>query len=400
MRVLILTNIFPSDPTWFRGNFVLDQAQSLRDRGCDVSIAVLQAIAPPGSERRRSTKIDVEAYTKLNLHVDEVRYFNLPRNALGVMAAPLIYRQVKRRLRSIAQRFGADVVHSHNEQIGYVGVRLARDLRIPCGVTLHGINAPWMFDTEAKRQQLRWTLENSGWVFLVGPSIVPHFQSYVASAHNFRVVPNGIRVPENISPSQRIRRKRPWRIIGVGVLQEGKGYQFLLRALADIERRTPGLMELVIVGGGAYESALRRLISDLEIGDITYMTGELNHPKALSEVAASDIFCLPSFKEPFGLVYGEAMALGKITIGCRTQGPEMFIRDGVNGFLVEPCDPPSITKVLMSIVSDGGLDKIRETARSYVQQNLQWAQNAERVITAYHELLASRNEQQSVLDRA
>ena len=72
MRALILTNIFPSDPSWFRGNFVLDQAQSLRDRGCDVSIAVLQAIAPPGSERRRSTKIDAEAYGKLNLHVDEL----------------------------------------------------------------------------------------------------------------------------------------------------------------------------------------------------------------------------------------------------------------------------------------------------------------------------------------
>jgi glycosyltransferase involved in cell wall biosynthesis len=387
MRVLILTNIFPSDPTWFRGNFVLDQAQSLRDRGCDVSIAVLQAIAPPGSERRRSTKIDVEAYTKLNLHVDEVRYFNLPRNALGVMAAPLIYRQVKRRLRSIAQRFGADVVHSHNEQIGYVGVRLARDLRIPSGVTLHGVNAPWMFDTEAKRQQLRWTLENSGWVFLVGPSIVPHFQSYVASAHNFRVVPNGIRVPENISPSQRIRRKRPWRIIGVGILHERKGYQFLVRALADIERRTPGLMELVIVGGGAYEPALRGLISDLGLGDIIYMTGELKHPAALSEVAASDIFCLPSFPEPFGLVFGEAMALGKITVGCRTQGPEMFIRDGITGFLAEPCDHVSVAEVLMRIISGDGIEDIRQAGRSYALENLKWEQNADKVIAAYREIL-------------
>jgi hypothetical protein len=37
-------------------------------------------------------------------------------------------------------------------------------------------------------------------------------------------------------------------------------------------------------------------------------------------------------REPFGVVYGEAMVLGKIAVGSRTQAPEMFIRDGITSF--------------------------------------------------------------------
>ncbi len=329
MRILILTGIFPPRPEWFRGNFVLDQALSFRDLDCDVSVIVLQAIVPPGTERRRTTKIDTEAYKALKIHVEEVRYFNLPKNALGVMSAPLIYHQVRSRLTAVGQRAGADVVHSHNEQIGYVGVRLANELQIPCGVTLHGINAPWMFNTKAKQQQLGWTLENAARVFLVGHGLERHFQSYVTSAVNFRVVPNGVRVPENIVPSQRIPRTRPWRVIGVGNLKEPKGYQFLIRSLAEIEKQRPGLMELLIVGGGDYEQKLRKLISDLGIGNIVSLTGELKHADAMSEIAASDIFCLPSFSEAFGLVYAEAMALGKIAIGCKPRAPRCLFVMGL-----------------------------------------------------------------------
>ena len=223
VRILILTGIFPPRPEWFRGNFVLDQALAFRDLHCDVSVIVLQAMAPPGSERRRTTKIDTGAYKALNIHVEEVRYLNLPRNALGVMSAPLIYHQVKNRLRDIARRMGADVVHSHNEQIGYVGVRLANELQIPCGVTLHGINAPWMFNTKAKQQQLGWTLENAARVFLVGQDSSGTFNRMSHLPLNFRVVPNGVRVPENILPVTENSPRRPWRVIGVGNLIKNQG---------------------------------------------------------------------------------------------------------------------------------------------------------------------------------
>jgi glycosyltransferase involved in cell wall biosynthesis len=290
-------------------------------------------------------------------------------------------------LKKIAAATQTEIIHAHNEQTGYIGVRLACSLGLKSGVTIHGINAPWMFNSERKRRQLGWVLENAGRVFLVGPSIASHFRGHVKSSHNFRVVPNGHRVPVNVAASRRIPRRATWRVVGVGNLGETKGYQFLIQAVAEIERVRPSLMDVVIVGAGTYEPCLRQLIDELGVGRIVHLTGELSHEEAMSEVAAADIFCLPSFNEAFGLVYVEAMALGKLAIGCRTQGPEAFISDGINGFLVEPRSSESVKGTLLKAVDTGSLDSIREAGRDYSTQHLRWEHNAERVIAEYRELL-------------
>jgi glycosyltransferase involved in cell wall biosynthesis len=387
VRILVVTGIFPPSPDSFRGNFVLDQAIALRDRGCDVSVAVVHAMAIPGSARDKSTRIEAPAFERLGLRVQEFSYFNLPRNQLGVAAAPAVYAQVVNRLKKIAAAARTEIIHAHNEQTGYVGVRLARSMGLKSGVTIHGINSPWMFDTERKRRQLGWTLENAGAVFFVGPSIASHFKGYVRSSNNFRVVPNGHRVPDNVVPSRRIPRRANWRVVGVGNLGETKGYQFLIQAIAEIERVRPGLTELVIVGDGVYGPGLRRLIDKLAVGHIVHMTGELKHAEALNEVAAADIFCLPSFNEAFGLVYVEAMALGRLAIGCRTQGPEAFISDGINGFLVEPRSCESVKETLLKAFDSGDFDTMREAGRVYAAKHLGWEHNAERVLACYSELM-------------
>jgi glycosyltransferase involved in cell wall biosynthesis len=386
VRILVVTGIFPTTPEAFRGNFVLDQAMALRDRGCLVWIAVVHPFALPGSARDRSSSINRLAFRQLNLPLRELRYFNLPRNGLGVLAAPFIYAQVAGELKNIARELRADVIHSHNEQAGYIGVRLARALGLKSGVTLHGINSPWMFDTGEKQRQLGWTLEHADRVFLVGPNIASHFRQYVTSTDNFLIVPNGHRASQNVLASQRVPRRATWRVVGVGNLFETKGYQYLIEAIAGIEHRRPGLMELVIVGGGIYERRLRHLVDELEVGHVVHMTGELEHASAMSEVAAADIFCLPSFNEAFGLVYVEAMALGKPVIGCRKQGPEAFITDGVNGFLVEPRSSEAVKDALLKIVDNPNLERVGEAGRDYAAQHLRWEHNAGKVTETYHEL--------------
>lgn len=385
LRVLVLTGIFPGTPTSFRGNFVLDQVLALRERGCGIAVAVAQAFVPPGSDRERSRRIDLESYRSMGLNIELIHYLNLPRNGLGQFSAPFIYSQLAHRLASLIKEVDAQIIHAHDEHPGYVAVRLARRLGLRSGITLHGINAPWMFDTNRKREQLGWTLEHADRVFLVGDALASHFSSYVRSTKNFRVVYNGHTVPLDITPSVRLERKAVWRIVGVANLGKTKGFQYLIRALANIELRKPGLMELVIVGRGGHEPVLRDLTADLQLSDIVHFTGELPHREALAEVAAADIFCLPSYNEAFGLAYVEAMALGKLAIACATQGPEAFITHGVTGFLVEPRSHLSVEQVLLEAISSSQLSDIRKAGQKYVINNLRWEQNANRVIEAYSE---------------
>jgi teichuronic acid biosynthesis glycosyltransferase TuaC len=386
LRMAVLTGIFPSTPSSFRGNFVLDQVVALQERGCCIAIAVAQAFALPGSDRDRSRKIDLNSYRSMGLSIERYHYLNLPKNKLGPLSAPWMYLQLSNCLAGLIKEVDAQIIHAHNEHHGYVAVRLAKRLGLRSGVTLHGINAPWMFDTRRKGEQLGWTLEHADRVFLVGDAIAAHFSSYVQSRNNFRIVYNGHKLPLDIKPSVRLQRKATWRIIGVANLGETKGFQYVIRALANIEQANPGLMELVIVGGGVHECALRQLTADLQVSKIVYFTGELAHREALAEVAAADIFCLPSSNEAFGLAYVEAMALGKVAIACATQGPEAFITHGKTGFLVDPHSHESVEQVLLEAVSSSQLNEIRKAGQAYVTNNLRWEHNADQVIEAYNEL--------------
>lgn len=56
--------------------------------------------------------------------------------------------------------------------------------------------------------------------------------------------------------------------------------------------------------------------------------------------------CFPSWWEPFGLVCGEAMASGGLVVGSSAGGMAEIIRDGVDGLLAPPRDPPRLARAL------------------------------------------------------
>jgi glycosyltransferase involved in cell wall biosynthesis len=49
-----------------------------------------------------------------------------------------------------------------------------------------------------------------------------------------------------------------------------------------------------------------------------------------------NVFVMPSYYEALGCVYLEAMACKLPVIGCKYQGIDEIITDGLNGLLVEP----------------------------------------------------------------
>lgn len=63
-----------------------------------------------------------------------------------------------------------------------------------------------------------------------------------------------------------------------------------------------------------------------------------------------DVFALPSRGEGFGLVFLEAMALGKPLVGGAYGGIPDIVSDGVNGFLVETNDRATLASSLIELL--------------------------------------------------
>ena len=68
--------------------------------------------------------------------------------------------------------------------------------------------------------------------------------------------------------------------------------------------------------------------------------------------AASDAFVLPSFKEPYGTVYGEAMAFGLPVVGWRAGNLPYLADHDREGLLVQPGDLRGLAAALERLAGD------------------------------------------------
>jgi len=125
-------------------------------------------------------------------------------------------------------------------------------------------------------------------------------------------------------------------LLTVARLHPNKGLEYLIRALRKARAEIPGI-NLAIVGRGPLEKKLRDLTISLGLKEaIHFVSTGIPNEKMPAVYSASDIFVLPSVKEPFGRVLLEAMSCELPVIAARVAGPLEIVADGQTGFLVEP----------------------------------------------------------------
>ncbi|MBS0556845.1 MAG: glycosyltransferase [Proteobacteria bacterium] len=160
------------------------------------------------------------------------------------------------------------------------------------------------------------------------------------------------------------RGQTPWpvpslRLLAVGRLSYFKGFDVLLRALAQVPQAS-----LALIGDGECGAALRALATQLGIDARVQFIGRLDMDAAGAArlgaaYAQADVFCLPSTEraESFGMVLLEAMRAGKPTIASDIPGSGVgfVVRDGETGLLVRPGDADALAAAIRRLASDAGL---------------------------------------------
>jgi glycosyltransferase involved in cell wall biosynthesis len=141
-------------------------------------------------------------------------------------------------------------------------------------------------------------------------------------------------------------------IVSVSRLFSWKGHAELLRALALVKRELPEV-RLAIVGadypeGSGVTRALAQQAAELGLTENVIFTGQRRDVPAL--MAACDVFALPSFEEPFGLVYTEAMAMRKPVVALRNGGAPEVVSHGENGLLSPPKDDAALAANLLVLL--------------------------------------------------
>jgi len=142
-------------------------------------------------------------------------------------------------------------------------------------------------------------------------------------------------------------------------LFRGKGQAEVVRAIAALRQEFPDIRLLIIgrddfqVMRTSFTDELKELAASLGVTGNIVFTGHRADMPAL--FAASDVFALPSFEEPFGLVYLEAMAMKKPAIALGNGGAAEVVEHGRNGLLVSPDRPEELATHLAALLRNPGL---------------------------------------------
>lgn len=210
-------------------------------------------------------------------------------------------------------------------------------------------------------------------------------RAYGVQDDRLEVVPNG--VPE-------IFRMARWRgdatgpIVFFGRLSYAKGADVLLRALAMLERRTPGC---VIVGRGEQERALRRLAIRLGIGDRVEFRPWMAPGELATLLTNASLAVLPSREESFGNAIAEALSTGIPVISTDVGSVPELIIHARSGFLVQPNDPAALSEAIKNLEANPRLAKsLGENARQELRARLSWDSVAEAFERIYLGLLHPR----------
>jgi glycosyltransferase involved in cell wall biosynthesis len=172
-----------------------------------------------------------------------------------------------------------------------------------------------------------------------------------------RVVPPG-RDPGTVpaGPVPDLRAGRSAAVLSVGNWVARKGLLDLLDAVAGLP---PDSVTLHLVGDTSaersYAARVRARLGAPDLADRVVVHGVLSPGEVAGLYRAADLFALASMREPYGTVYGEAMAAGLPVVGWAAGNLPHLARHGVEGMVVRPGDRAALTSALHTLATDEGL---------------------------------------------
>ncbi|NOQ29825.1 MAG: glycosyltransferase [Helicobacteraceae bacterium] len=117
--------------------------------------------------------------------------------------------------------------------------------------------------------------------------------------------------------------------------------------------KTPPNAYLVFIGDGEERENLEKTIDKLRWHSHIKMLGFKNQTELPLYFTMCDIFVLPSQNEPFGLIVNEVMNASKPIIVTNEVGcAKDIVQDGVNGYIIDPCDIDELTNRLKTLIGD------------------------------------------------
>src|SRR5688572_2009580 len=201
------------------------------------------------------------------------------------------------------------------------------------------------------------------------------------------LVPNGVDTELWASPDGRATKREPL-VVAWGRVQYEKGFQVLIRAVAELRTRVPGI-RCTIAGRGSYLPELQTQIDVEGVNDLVDLAGFVPDDQLRATLQRAGCVVIPSLYEPFGIVALEGMAAGAPTIVARTGGLAEIVEGTDAGLLFEPGNHHDLAdKIEAVLVDKKRATAMRKKAAALLEARYTWDAIAVSTTAVYETALA------------
>jgi len=397
MKVLMISDMYPTTRHRASGTFVQCQAAELVRQGIDVQVLL------PVAERFPFPKTDppCEPPAPEDPLVFFVHYLHFPQRVLPSLEVFFLLRKLTAAARRVRATFRFDILHAHRLfPNGYVSMLLARRLGVPCVVTAHGNDVnKHPFEDERIARYTRTVIAGADQVVAVSQALREKLLTLAEPLRPVRVVYNGIDTerfrPRENKGTLRTELRLPETGIGICTvcrLVEEKGLAELAHAFTAIARSHPGVW-LVMVGDGPLRTRLEIWVREEHLKGRVFLPGAVRHNDVSLWLAATDLFVLPSYREGIPLTVFEAMACARPVVATTVGGIPELALNGITAILIPPREAGALRSALLTLIESAEVrQRLGEAGCRRVGERFRWSQSAASLATIYGEVLAFRKQ--------
>lgn len=280
---------------------------------------------------------------------------------------------------TLASSIDFDVIHAHDWMTMLAGVKIKQQTGKPLVMHIHSLETDrsgetsrgWVYDLEKKG------MEYADLLIPVSNFTANSIRSYYGiNGDKINVVHNGSTTVESFKSKRPFREKT---VLFVGRLTRQKGPEKFLEIASKVLERDPNV-RFIMAGSGDYFKRLLEESSYRSIGNRFHMTGFLNPEKLRYLLSVSDVYCMPSVSEPFGLSAVEAAQFGIPCVISKQSG----VAEVLSGSLqFDHWDTDKAATSILNLLTDPTLNqKVINDARKNLYK-INWDISADKVMQAY-----------------
>lgn len=387
-RVLVVSSTYPASQQHNVPGFVRDQLESISREHPDLDFISLSPHDYGFTNVKEGCGDRIQEHRFHYFYprrLEKLTHFGilptLKKNRLYYLILPFFLFFEFLAIWKCVRKYRVDLIYAHwFMPQGLLSVFVGRMLKIPVSFTSHSSDVEVMNRLPFGSFLARWALHKMARISAVSRRSYDKIRGFFSEREwdllkeKVDVISMGTSMVPGFS--SRTFNESTIKILFIGRLAEKKGLEYLIRSIKDL--KSNGFdVELNIGGAGPLESTLKKLVLELSLQGNVIFHGFVSGDNKKSLLDKSDFFILPSIVTKDGDMEGlpvsliEAMASGCICIATAISGADDIIRDGCNGYLIEPYSVESIVKAVESIVKLGPdnmvkvSDSSKNTARMY-----------------------------------